>query len=117
MSIQVGVKQKEIVNKIVEKFPSSDFVVMLFHYDEVVDGWKNLAWSNRAIHVSAINQTKWWFAKRFLHPDIVADTSLLIDQHLCRIPRTTMVFHSYSSLTQLCREEEGRRNIGMQGLW
>ncbi|WJX21833.1 hypothetical protein P8452_11210 [Trifolium repens] len=73
LAIPVGVKQKQVVDKIVKKFPSSDFVVMLFHYDGFVDGWKNLAWSNRAIHVSAINQTKWWFAKRFLHPDIVAD--------------------------------------------
>ncbi|OIV95721.1 hypothetical protein TanjilG_01515 [Lupinus angustifolius] len=87
LAITVGVKQKEIVNKIVEKFPSSDFVVMLFHYDGFLDGWKNLAWSNHAIHVSAINQTKWWFAKRFLHPDIVAgynyiflwDEDLLVD--------------------------------------
>ncbi|PNX91620.1 hypothetical protein L195_g047751, partial [Trifolium pratense] len=86
LAIPVGVKQKQVVDKIVKKvthslllhfyhmyFPSSDFVVMLFHYDGFVDEWKNLAWSNRAIHVSAINQTKWWFAKRFLHPDIVAD--------------------------------------------
>ncbi|GAU20136.1 hypothetical protein TSUD_351980 [Trifolium subterraneum] len=73
LAIPVGVKQKQVVDKLVKKFPSTDFVVMLFHYDGFVDGWKNLAWSNRAIHVSAINQTKWWFAKRFLHPDIVAD--------------------------------------------
>ncbi|XP_027188048.1 uncharacterized protein [Cicer arietinum] len=73
LAMAVGVKQKEVVDKIVKKFPSTDFVVMLFHYDGFVDGWKNLTWSNRAIHVSAINQTKWWFAKRFLHPDIVAD--------------------------------------------
>ncbi|OIV96250.1 hypothetical protein TanjilG_14927 [Lupinus angustifolius] len=87
LAIAVGVKQKEIVNRIVEKFPPSDFVVMLFHYDGFLDGWKNLAWSNHAIHVSAINQTKWWFAKRFLHPDIVAvynyiflwDEDLLVD--------------------------------------
>ncbi|KAK7284050.1 hypothetical protein RIF29_13801 [Crotalaria pallida] len=87
LAIAVGVKQKEIVNKIIEKFPASDFVVMLFHYDGFVDGWKNLAWSNNAIHISAINQTKWWFAKRFLHPDIVAeynyiflwDEDLLVD--------------------------------------
>ena len=26
----------------------------------------------RAVHVSARGQTKWWFAKRFLHPDVVA---------------------------------------------
>ncbi|KAL2342282.1 hypothetical protein Fmac_010222 [Flemingia macrophylla] len=87
LAMAVGVKQKEIVNKIVEKFLSSDFVVMLFHYDGIVDGWKTLAWSNRAIHISANNQTKWWFAKRFLHPDIVAeynyiflwDEDLLVD--------------------------------------
>ncbi|KAL6513207.1 hypothetical protein OROGR_020693 [Orobanche gracilis] len=55
------------------KFIGIDFVVMLFHYDGVVDEWRDLEWSNRAIHVSAPKQTKWWFAKRFLHPDIVAE--------------------------------------------
>ncbi|XP_057977911.1 uncharacterized protein LOC131164617 isoform X2 [Malania oleifera] len=73
LAIAVGIKQKEVVNCIVEKFPSSDFVVMLFHYDGVVDEWRDLEWSNHAIHVSAMNQTKWWFAKRFLHPDIVSE--------------------------------------------
>ncbi|CAK8530114.1 unnamed protein product [Lathyrus sativus] len=73
LAIPVGIKQKQVVDKIVKKFPSTDFVVMLFHYDGFVDGWKDLAWSSQAIHVSVINQTKWWFAKRFLHPDIVAD--------------------------------------------
>lgn len=42
------------------QFPPSDFVVMLFHYDGVVDAWRDLEWSAHAIHVSAINQTKWW---------------------------------------------------------
>ncbi|KAG5625749.1 hypothetical protein H5410_010967 [Solanum commersonii] len=55
------------------EFLEHDFVVMLFHYDGVVDEWNDLEWSNRAIHVSAMNQTKWWFAKRFLHPDIVSE--------------------------------------------
>lgn len=73
LAIAVGVKQKEIVNKIVEKFLSNGFVIMLFHYDGIVDEWSNLNWNNRVIHVSAKNQTKWWFAKRFLHPDIVAE--------------------------------------------
>ncbi|XAR64885.1 hypothetical protein NMG60_11008772 [Bertholletia excelsa] len=62
-----------MVDKMVRKFLSSNFVVMLFHYDGVVDEWKDVEWSNCVIHVSAMNQTKWWFAKRFLHPDIVAD--------------------------------------------
>ncbi|KAJ6342951.1 hypothetical protein OIU78_010798 [Salix suchowensis] len=73
LAIAVGIKQKAIVNQIVKKFPLSDFVVMLFHYDGVVDEWRGLSWSDSAIHVSAVNQTKWWFAKRFLHPDIVAE--------------------------------------------
>ncbi|CAK9165377.1 unnamed protein product [Ilex paraguariensis] len=74
LAIAVGIKQKEIVKQIVSKFLENDFVVMLFHYDGVVDKWSDFGWSERVvIHVSAINQTKWWFAKRFLHPDIVAN--------------------------------------------
>ncbi|KAL6564940.1 hypothetical protein OROMI_016390 [Orobanche minor] len=74
LAIAVGVKQKQNVNEIVKKFPPTDFAVILFHYDGNVDGWRDLEWSNNVIHVSAINQTKWywWFAKRFLHPDVVA---------------------------------------------
>ena len=34
-------------------------MVKLFHYDDIVDDWRDLDWSDRAIHVSAINQTKW----------------------------------------------------------
>ncbi|XP_022157820.1 uncharacterized protein LOC111024438 isoform X2 [Momordica charantia] len=73
LAIAVGIKQKHVVSKIVEKFPRDDFDVMLFHYDGIVDEWKDLAWSPHPIHISALNQTKWWFAKRFLHPDIVAE--------------------------------------------
>lgn len=73
LAMAVGIKQKEIVNQIVEKFILSNFVVMLFHYDGVVDEWREFAWSDHAIHVTVVNQTKWWFAKRFLHPDIVAE--------------------------------------------
>ncbi|CAA0805987.1 Protein of unknown function (DUF707 [Striga hermonthica] len=102
LAIAVGIKQKRNVNEIVKKFPLNDFAVMLFHYDGNVDGWRDLEWSNSVIHVSAINQTKWfalpsslsrfdfvkkkkkmpnfyemcslrWFAKRFLHPDIIAE--------------------------------------------
>ncbi|RDX84309.1 hypothetical protein CR513_34658, partial [Mucuna pruriens] len=61
----VGIKQKDLVNQMVKKFLASNFVVMLFHYDGIVDEWNNFEWCNRVIHV--------WFAKRFLHPDIVAE--------------------------------------------
>ncbi|XP_073006845.1 uncharacterized protein [Typha latifolia] len=73
LAIAVGIKQKKVVDQIAKKFSSSKFTIMLFHYDGVVDEWGDLQWSDSAIHVSAINQTKWWFAKRFLHPDIVAE--------------------------------------------
>ncbi|KAM3714857.1 hypothetical protein ACB098_01G367800 [Castanea mollissima] len=73
LAIAVGIKQKDLVNQIVKKFPLSNFVIMLFHYDGVVDEWRNFSWSKSVIHVSAENQTKWWFAKRFMHPDIVAE--------------------------------------------
>ncbi|CAL0299980.1 unnamed protein product [Lupinus luteus] len=69
----VGIKQKDLVDKMVQKFIASNFMVMLFHYDGIVDEWKDFKWSNQVIHVAAINQGKWWFAKRFLHPDIVAE--------------------------------------------
>ncbi|XP_024161739.1 uncharacterized protein LOC112169034 isoform X2 [Rosa chinensis] len=77
LAIAVGIKQKDCVNKIVKKFLSSDFVVMLFHYDGNVNDWRDLEWSGRAIHVSAMNQTKWWYAKRFLHPDIVSEYAFI----------------------------------------
>ncbi|XP_010527349.1 PREDICTED: uncharacterized protein LOC104804705 isoform X2 [Tarenaya hassleriana] len=77
LAMATGIKQKENVNKIVKKFPSNEFVVMLFHYDGIVDEWKEFEWSGTALHVSAINQTKWWFAKRFLHPDIVSSYSYI----------------------------------------
>ncbi|KAK4803373.1 hypothetical protein SAY86_001576 [Trapa natans] len=72
-SVAVGVKQKGLVNKMVLKFLTSSFAVILFHYDGAVDEWKDFEWYSRVIHIAAANQTKWWFAKRFLHPDIVAE--------------------------------------------
>ncbi|KAL3358850.1 hypothetical protein AABB24_015771 [Solanum stoloniferum] len=77
LAMAVGIKQKKNVNEIVNKFPHTDFVIMLFHYDGLLDEWNDLEWSSTAIHISAINQTKWWFAKRFLHPDIVAEYSYI----------------------------------------
>ncbi|XP_066313184.1 uncharacterized protein [Miscanthus floridulus] len=73
LAIPVGIKQKAVVDKLVSKFPEAKFIVMLFHYDGEVDGWRDLEWSGRAIHVAVRDQTKWWFAKRFLHPDLVVE--------------------------------------------
>ncbi|VAI61830.1 unnamed protein product [Triticum turgidum subsp. durum] len=71
LAVAAGIKQKEVVDRIATKFFSDGFSIMIFHYDGVVEQWGDLRWSSAAVHVSAVNQTKWWFAKRFLHPDIV----------------------------------------------
>ena len=70
---QVRVQLITQAYKLVSKFPAGDFAVMLFHYDGAVEQWGDLEWSRRAVHVAAPGQTKWWFAKRFLHPDVVAE--------------------------------------------
>ncbi|KAL6639173.1 hypothetical protein ACP70R_022903 [Stipagrostis hirtigluma subsp. patula] len=74
LAVPVGIKNKAVVDKLVSKFlDAGGFAVMLFHYDGAVEQWADLEWSGRAVHVAARGQTKWWFAKRFLHPDVVAD--------------------------------------------
>lgn len=67
----VGFAQKDIVNTAISKF-SGNFTILLFHYDGRTSEWDQFEWSKQAIHISAMRQTKWWYAKRFLHPDVVA---------------------------------------------
>lgn len=71
VTFTVGYDQRNNINAAVKKF-SDNFTILLFHYDGRTTEWDKFEWSKRAIHVSAKKQTKWWFAKRFLHPDIVA---------------------------------------------
>ncbi|KAK7252188.1 hypothetical protein RIF29_35969 [Crotalaria pallida] len=84
LAVPVGITQKDNVDVMVQKFLSSNFTIILFHYDGNVNEWWDLNWSSRAIHIAAQNQTKWWFAKRFLHPDIVSvyDYIFLWDEDL-----------------------------------
>ncbi|KAL0310651.1 UNVERIFIED_CONTAM: hypothetical protein Sangu_2359800 [Sesamum angustifolium] len=65
-------------------FLPENFTVILFHYDGNLDGWRDLEWSREAVHIVAHNQTKWWFAKRFLHPSVVSiyDYIFLWDEDL-----------------------------------
>lgn len=84
LAMPVGLKQKRNVNIIAQKFLEANFTIILFHYDGRMDGWRDLEWSNKAIHIVAENQTKWWFAKRFLHPSSVSiyDYIFLWDEDL-----------------------------------
>ncbi|CAL1395310.1 unnamed protein product [Linum trigynum] len=71
VTFTVGYNQRHNIDACVKKF-SGNFTILLFHYDGRVSEWDQFGWSRQAIHVSARKQTKWWYAKRFLHPDIVA---------------------------------------------
>ncbi|KAJ1425948.1 hypothetical protein SESBI_10674 [Sesbania bispinosa] len=71
VTFTVGYDQRHNINACVKKF-SDDFAILLFHYDGRTSEWDQFEWSKNAIHVSARKQTKWWYAKRFLHPDIVS---------------------------------------------
>ncbi|XP_054792210.1 uncharacterized protein LOC129306957 isoform X2 [Prosopis cineraria] len=71
VTFTVGYDQKDNIDAAVKKF-SKNFTIVLFHYDGRTSEWDQFEWSKRAIHISAPKQSKWWFAKRFLHPDIVA---------------------------------------------
>ncbi|KAL8045853.1 hypothetical protein ABFX02_08G140800 [Erythranthe guttata] len=84
LAMPVGIKQKQNVDTIVQKFLPENFTIILFHYDGNVNGWSDLEWSREAVHIVAHNQTKWWFAKRFLHPAVVSiyDYIFLWDEDL-----------------------------------
>ncbi|XP_051197960.1 uncharacterized protein [Lolium perenne] len=83
LALAVGYAEKVNVNATVHKF-SDNFDVMVFHYDGRTTEWDEFEWSKQATHVSARQQTKWWFAKRFMHPSIVApyDYIFLWDEDL-----------------------------------
>lgn len=71
VTFTVGFEQRYNIDAAIKKF-SDNFTILLFHYDGRVSEWDEFEWAKQVIHVSARKQTKWWFAKRFLHPDIVA---------------------------------------------
>ncbi|XP_042458341.1 uncharacterized protein LOC122042350 isoform X1 [Zingiber officinale] len=75
--------QSKNVDMAVKKL-SDDFTILLFHYDGRASDWEQFEWSKHAIHVSIKKQTKWWYAKRFLHPDVVAayDYIFVWDDHI-----------------------------------
>lgn len=71
VTFTVGFDQREIINAAISKF-SKNWTIVLFHYDGRASEWEQYEWAQQAIHISARKQSKWWFAKRFLHPDVVA---------------------------------------------
>ncbi|KAK9010815.1 hypothetical protein V6N11_043683 [Hibiscus sabdariffa] len=78
VAFTVGYEQKQSVNAAVEKASPLSLLSCKHIHVTACDSsfyfneWDEFEWSRRAIHVSARKQSKWWYAKRFLHPDIVA---------------------------------------------
>ncbi|XP_057530554.1 uncharacterized protein LOC130808987 [Amaranthus tricolor] len=70
VAFTVGYEQRDNIDVCIKK--SDNFMIVLFHYDGRVIEWNEFAWAKQAIHISASKQTKWWYAKRFLHPSVVA---------------------------------------------
>lgn len=71
IAFTVGYSQRYNINATITKL-SPNFQVILFHYDGRTTEWNEFEWAKQAVHVSVPKQTKWWYAKRFLHPDVVA---------------------------------------------
>ncbi|KAK6144387.1 hypothetical protein DH2020_021207 [Rehmannia glutinosa] len=71
VTFTVGLNQKYHIDAAVKK-------ILLFHYDGQTTEWEQFEWSRRAIHTRFYEVTshilclRRWYAKRFLHPDVVA---------------------------------------------
>jgi len=69
LAVAVGRDGMPAVEFLMTKFPPSHFDVILFHYDS--SNWNHFGWYSNVTAVRALGQSKFWFAKRFLGPDIV----------------------------------------------
>ncbi|KAG6479160.1 hypothetical protein ZIOFF_062621 [Zingiber officinale] len=55
----VGISQKKNVDDTVRRFLPRNCSIILFHYDGNTEGWCDLEWNDKALHIVARNQTKW----------------------------------------------------------
>jgi hypothetical protein len=69
-AITVGSESKTIVSPLLSHFYRAGCTIVLFHYDD--SDWTSVPFYKEYITVRASGQTKYWFAKRFLTPDVVS---------------------------------------------
>ncbi|KNE56819.1 hypothetical protein AMAG_02593 [Allomyces macrogynus ATCC 38327] len=69
IAIPAGNKAKPMVDKLVRRFGLDQFAFMIFHWDNAT--WYEYDWYRHVTAVRALGQTKYWFAKRYLTPDVV----------------------------------------------
>ncbi|XP_057536491.1 uncharacterized protein LOC130814446 isoform X6 [Amaranthus tricolor] len=97
LAIAAGIKQKNNVNSIVQKFLAENFTIILFHYDANMNSWWDLDWSNKAIHIAAHNQTKWYLqivkSEGFEISQPALDPNSTEIHHRITIRKKTKMFH------------------------
>eukprot|EP00698_Gefionella_okellyi_P007251 TRINITY_DN1760_c0_g1_i1.p1 TRINITY_DN1760_c0_g1~~TRINITY_DN1760_c0_g1_i1.p1 ORF type:complete len:433 (-),score=87.27 TRINITY_DN1760_c0_g1_i1:716-2014(-) len=71
IAVAVGSKGKPFVDRMIQQFGVEHFSFVLFVYDG--SDYSEFEWHSDVLIVHAKGQMKWWFAKRFLHPDIVSN--------------------------------------------
>ncbi|KAI9151138.1 hypothetical protein H9P43_009753 [Blastocladiella emersonii ATCC 22665] len=69
LAVPVSKKSISRILPVLERFERAGFGVLLFHWDH--DVWASAPATSRFPSVVAVNQTKFWFAKRFLTPQVV----------------------------------------------
>lgn len=79
MALAVGTRLVATVDQLVQRLDLSLVHVVLFHYDGIsgMRAWEAAPWHEQAVHICALRQTKWWFAKRFLTPPLVGRYELI----------------------------------------
>ncbi|KAG6506987.1 hypothetical protein ZIOFF_032321 [Zingiber officinale] len=59
LAMAVGISQEKNVDDTVRRFLPRNCSIILFHDDGNTEGWCDLEWNDKALHIVARNQTKW----------------------------------------------------------
>ncbi|KAI9143632.1 hypothetical protein BKA69DRAFT_1173517 [Paraphysoderma sedebokerense] len=83
VAIPVGLKAKDNVAKLIKQINTTDpldnnpyFSFMFFHYDD--SSWQDFPNYDRIVSIRSLNQSKFWFAKRFLQPETVQNYDYIV---------------------------------------
>ncbi|ORZ39189.1 hypothetical protein BCR44DRAFT_1427391 [Catenaria anguillulae PL171] len=69
LAVPVSGKSKAQIAPVLARFRQEHFDIMLFHYDAA--DWSDVPHYNEFTSIRVFGQTKFWFAKRFLVPELV----------------------------------------------
>eukprot|EP00002_Diphylleia_rotans_P031373 TRINITY_DN6514_c0_g1_i1.p1 TRINITY_DN6514_c0_g1~~TRINITY_DN6514_c0_g1_i1.p1 ORF type:complete len:296 (+),score=46.16 TRINITY_DN6514_c0_g1_i1:165-1052(+) len=67
----IGKGSEAVVDDLVKRFGMNNFQYVFFLYDNDFSIWSGYRWFEKSIRIAVTRQMKWWYFKRFLHPDVV----------------------------------------------